>query len=96
LSELPFAAGWEIIFADDIGLGTDPGRLTPGPIVDVVNNVPYTSYRVLVSSQRGMANSVQYSEFQLFGTLVPEPSSFVLGAFGAVGLAALVIRRRRK
>lgn len=76
----------------NLGIGADPGRSTAGPLVPLVSLTPYTSYRILVQSQRGSDNSVQYSELNLFGTAVPEPASLSLLGLGAIGL---LTRRRR-
>lgn len=62
---------WTLI-ADNVNLGldTDPGRKAFGPLVRFNNTQPYRSYRVIVKSQRGSANSVQYAEMNLVGTPV--------------------------
>ncbi|GEM_PF-2186729 len=58
--------------ADNVNLGidTDPGRQSYGPLILFNNDRPYRSYRVMVKSQRGIANSVQYAEMRLVGTPV--------------------------
>ncbi len=85
-------ASWTLIYSGTTGLDTDPGRNTPGALVPVPGNVTtYDSYRVLVTTQRALANSVQYAEVQFYG--VPEPTSIVLA--GIAGIALLGFARRR-
>ncbi len=88
---LALGSSWTLIYADGIGLGTDPGRNTPGQIVNFANATSYDSYRLLVTSQRGVANSTQYAEVQLYG--VPEPTSLSLAGIAAIGLIGFLRRR---
>ena len=62
-------ATWTLI-ADDVNLGinADPGRQAFGPIVRFANSAAYRSYRVIVKSQRGVDNAVQYAEMSLVGS----------------------------
>ncbi|HTK75287.1 MAG TPA: glycoside hydrolase family 76 protein [Gemmataceae bacterium] len=60
---------WSFIAQVNLGIDTDPGRQTFGPLVRFNNTTPYRSYRVIVLSQRGSDNSVQYSEMKLAGTV---------------------------
>jgi hypothetical protein len=78
----------------NLGIGTDPGRLMLAPMVTFANTTPYTSYRVLVQTQRGSANSTQFGELTLHGIVIPEPSAIALAAAGLVGLAVAVRRRK--
>lgn len=65
---------WFLIFNGSSGLDVDPGRSTNGAVQCFTNNSAwYTSYRVLVTSKRGISNSVQYSEVRLFGRPNPKP-----------------------
>jgi hypothetical protein len=61
-------ATWTLI-ADNVNLGidTDPGRQTFGPVARFSNTTAYTSYRVIVRSQRGADTAVQYAEMNLVG-----------------------------
>jgi hypothetical protein len=81
----------------DLGIGTDPGRYILSPLI-ALNPVPttqYTSYRVLVQTQRGSANSTQFGELTLHGIVIPEPSTIALAAAGLLGLVVAVRRRKR-
>lgn len=85
-------ASWSLIYAGPTGLLNTLTRNTLGDMVPVPNNAAtYNSYRVLVTSQRGLANSVQYGEVQFYG--VPEPGTLTLA--GIAGLALLFVARRR-
>jgi hypothetical protein len=79
----------------NLGIDTDPGRYILAPIVTFPNTTQYTSYRVLVQTQRGSANSTQYGELTLHGIVIPEPSTVALAAAGLLGLVVAVRRRRR-
>ncbi|MFO0897384.1 MAG: dockerin type I domain-containing protein [Pirellulales bacterium] len=68
--DLKLGVNWSLIYSGSSGLTADPGRHGSGKEVDFGNAARFTSYRVLVTSQRGLANSVQYSEFQLYGAAV--------------------------
>jgi hypothetical protein len=65
-----FTAGatWTLI-ADNVNLGidADPGRQTFGPVTRFANTTAYTSYRVIVRSQRGADTAEQYAEMNLVG-----------------------------
>lgn len=67
-SELKFGKSWSLIYNGSTGLDEDPGRTTNGLAQCIFNNsIQYTGYRVLVTSKRGISDSVQYSEVKLFG-----------------------------
>ncbi len=66
-SSLTYGFSWILIYSGPTGLLSDPGRTQFGTSQLLNNNNACTSYRVLVSSQRGSDNAVQYSEFHLFG-----------------------------
>jgi hypothetical protein len=84
-SNLDSGAAWTLIAENvDLGIGTDPGRKTYGPQVRFANTTSYRGYRVIVESQRGSANSVQYSELNLLGSAAaPTVQSVVVNGGGA-------------
>ena len=86
---------WTTLYNGVSGLAIDPGRNTAGPTVTFVNALPFSSYRLLVSGVRNQntANSLQFSEVELIGSSVPEPTSLTLTGLAVAGLFA---RQRRK
>jgi hypothetical protein len=91
---LDMGSSWTLIQASiNLGIDTDPGRFMLGPVVTFANTTPYTSYRVLVQSQRGVDNSVQYGELNLLN--IPEPGTAMLLGMGAMGLIGAARRRVR-
>ncbi|CAF1558763.1 unnamed protein product [Adineta steineri] len=66
-SNLTLGSSWTLIYNGPSGLQTNPGRLTCRIMQLTNNSIQYKSYRFLVSSKRGVENSVQYSELKLFG-----------------------------
>jgi len=89
-------SSWTKLYEGVSGLADTTNRLTYGDIVGFSNSTNYTSYRVLVTSKRGVENSVQYSEVKLFtSSPIPEPSTTILGLTGAAGLLAYAWRKRR-
>jgi hypothetical protein len=93
-ANLDLGSSWTLIQSSvNLGIDTDPGRFTLGPLVTFANTTPYTSYRVLVQSQRGVDNSTQYGEMHLL--FVPEPASLTLAALGFVSFYLVAGRRRR-
>jgi hypothetical protein len=92
-ADLNLGSSWTLIQPSiNLGIDSDPGRYTLGPIVPFANSTAYTSYRVLVQSQRGSENSVQYGELNLL--FIPEPSSLVSIGVGAAVLLAIARRPR--
>ena len=92
-ANLGLGNSWTLIQASiNLGIGADPGRLVVGPVVTFTNSTAYTSYRVVVQSQRGSENSVQYGEMNLIN--IPEPASLVTLGLGAASLIGIARRRR--
>jgi hypothetical protein len=67
--ELQMGASWNLIYDGwtDINNTNDPGRNVYGNLQTIIQPCPYKAYPVLISSQRGVENSVQYSEVRFFG-----------------------------
>ena len=67
--DLSQGSSWTLIQDNiNLGLDTDPGRFTAGPMIDIQNFETYNSYRVIIQSVRDVgANSMQLSEIELFG-----------------------------
>lgn len=63
---------WKLVYNGSTGIdnNNDPGRNVYGKQQIIVEGSSYGAYRVLIASQRGLANTVQYSEVQLFGYFV--------------------------
>jgi hypothetical protein len=67
-SALLLGSSWSLIYNGSSGLDSDPGRYSFGVIEIIPNNVvSYESYRLLITSKRGMSNAVQYSEVEFLG-----------------------------
>ncbi|CAF1366403.1 unnamed protein product, partial [Didymodactylos carnosus] len=64
-SSLTLGSSWTLMYNGSTGLDTDPGRNTYGIFQAISATISYTSYRVLITSQRGTEDSVQYSEAHL-------------------------------
>jgi hypothetical protein len=77
---------WTLI-ADNVNLGidVDPGRQSFGPVVRFANTTAYTSYRVIVRSQRGVDSAVQYAEMNLVGAHDTGADHVVVGRYVAYG-----------
>lgn len=86
-------SSWSLIYAGVTGPATDPRRNTPGQLVSITNSTPCNSYRLLVTSQRGLANSVQYADVQFYTTLVPEPATLTLAGVAVLGMIFFARRR---
>jgi hypothetical protein len=98
-ADLALGSSWTpIISSINLGIDTDPGRFILAPVQTILPapTTVYTSYRVLVQSQRASANSTQYGELVLHGIVVPEPSTIALAAAGLIGLVVAVRRRKSR
>jgi hypothetical protein len=91
---------WVLIASGAINLPGDPvandHRNEAGDIISFANETPYKSYRIVFTENKGpdtAANSIQFSELELFSS-VPEPGT--AGVLAAGALIAGVSRRRRR
>jgi hypothetical protein len=65
---LTLGSSWTPIYNDSTGLQSILSRETCGTIQSVANNsIWYSSYRILVTSKRGVEIATQYSEVKLMG-----------------------------
>ena len=66
-------SSWTLIYNGSTGINAnmDPGRRVYGTQQNFFNTIPYRSYRLLVTSRRGAADSVQYAEGGILGYVVP-------------------------
>lgn len=92
---LTLGSSWTTIYSGVSGLETTLGRSAWGIPEAVAATTGYSSYRVLITSQRGVTNCMQYSEMALYGNAVPEPSSICLGMLGLTGLLAYAWRKMK-
>lgn len=86
------AESWSLIATGDLTL--PDARNADGGIVSFANSTAYTSYKVIFTENKGpdaSANSIQFSEIQLYSDPIPEPGAAVL-----LGLSGLVVLRRRR
>ena len=62
-------SSWTLIYSGPTGIdsSSDPGRSVFVPQQSFTNTKAFRSYRILVTSQRGNVNCVQYSEAQILG-----------------------------
>lgn len=68
-SVLLLGSSWTLIYSGSCGLDIDPGRNQNGQLVSFAYNmIPYLSYRILISSKRGIQFCVQYGEMRLFAS----------------------------
>ena len=67
-SVLPYGTSWMLIYNGSTNLQPIMGRKECGENQTILNNFSwYTSYRILVTSKRGIDVGTQYSEIDLFG-----------------------------
>lgn len=68
-STLLLGSSWTLIYNGSCGLDVDPGRNASGQTQSFSSNtVPYDSYRLLITSKRGVTYAVQYAEVEFFGS----------------------------
>jgi len=68
-SALFHGSSWTLIYNGSCGLDTDPGRSQYGQFVRFsYNTISYTSYRILLTSKRGVDCCLQYGEVTLFAS----------------------------
>ena len=66
-SALIWGSSWILIYNGSTGLIPDPGRNARGITQKIPNNsIWFSSYRLLVTTIRGNASAVEYSEVELF------------------------------
>ena len=92
---LTLGSNWTSLYSGSSGLVTDPGRASWGEVLSIANSNPYTSYRLLITSQAGVANCMQYGEVAFMGSVVPEPSTVTLLVAGLLGLLAYAWRKQK-
>ncbi|CAF1299376.1 unnamed protein product [Adineta steineri] len=66
-NHLIYGSVWNLIYVGSTGLTNVTNRMTFGELININNFNTYDSYRILVQSQRGRENGVQYSELHLYG-----------------------------
>lgn len=67
-SLLTLGPSWTLIYRGSTGLAADPGRHKFGSNELLFDNRAwFTSYRILVTSKRGLSDAVQYSDVELLG-----------------------------
>jgi hypothetical protein len=66
---LTLGSSWPLIYNGSTGINSTsaPGRATYVTQQNFSNTIPYASYRLLVTLQRGNDTAVQYSESQIIG-----------------------------
>ncbi len=91
------AEDWTLISSGTLSLPDE--RFTAGSPVSFANTETYTSYRMVFPTAKDIENesnnSVQFSEIQFEGTVVPEPSTLSLLALLSLGVA-MAVRHARK
>ncbi|HNQ89400.1 MAG TPA: PEP-CTERM sorting domain-containing protein [Verrucomicrobiota bacterium] len=87
-------ADWTLLYEGASGLTAGGPRYGIGDVMTFDNAQVFNTYRLLVTTiqDSGTANSMQFSEVQLYGTVVPEPGVVLLLGLG--GLSLWIARRR--
>lgn len=72
LLDAAMGSSWRLVYNGSTGIDekNDPGRCEYGVLQSVHHLTAYKIYRILVTSQRGRAIGVQYSEVRLFGYFI--------------------------
>ena len=73
-SSLTSGSSWTLIYTGVTGLSVDPGRLSWGSYQFLSNLVPFSSYRFLITSKRGVTDATQYADVEFVSAAVPTPS----------------------
>jgi hypothetical protein len=66
-AQLTLGSSWTLIYSGSSGLTTDPGRAVYATPQNFSNSVSYLSYRLLVTSKRGVETAAEYAEIVLLG-----------------------------
>lgn len=84
---------WTTLYTGPSGLATDVVRYGLGTIQAFENDLYFNTYRLLVTEVQnaGAANSVQFAEVQLLGSIavIPEPGTGLLLGLGMLGMWGL-------
>ncbi|CAF1629100.1 unnamed protein product [Rotaria sordida] len=69
---LDLGSSWTLIYSGSTGISssTDPGRQTYVSQQNFSNTIAFESYRLLITSKRGTANSAQYAEAHIIGYII--------------------------
>ena len=66
-SLLTQGTSWTLIYNGSSGLAVDPGRQVYASPQNFSNSVSYLSYRLLITSKRGVETAAEYAEVVLLG-----------------------------
>jgi hypothetical protein len=64
-------SSWTLIYNGSTGIDTISNRSTYGILQNFSNTKHFASYRLLITSQRGNGDAVQYSEARIMGYILP-------------------------
>jgi hypothetical protein len=79
-------ATWTLLYNGPSGMAADPGRFTAGASMAFAGGAAFNTFRVLVTDVRNQAtaNSFQFSEVQLIGTLGADTNAPVITSVSPV------------